>query len=219
MANKQKRNNLPECRCLCCINLKADRLRKYKLDEATDVNNPRTGLRRAAVECTCGCSEHSVSNMRSNRGTFIKFSGPTKSTSLNPAASVIPSNLNTGSTSGCFLEKNSDGKSRAFDLETSDVPVKAPDEYFRSITVWKGVLIKPVFVTTSRASCLAVQQRDRSNNGLLPSKYNFFSGRSQLEEKGSHRNKNPTFYSRRKVGTWISFLKPLPRNFRLQEFF
>jgi len=210
MASKEKRNTLPECSG------------KYKLDEVTDINylqtRPYSGFRRTAVEFTCDSNEHSVSNLQNNGRTFIRFSGSTNGTSLNPAASVIPSNLNTGSTSGCFLENNSDGKSRAFDVENSVVPVKASDEYFLYVTIWKGVLINPVLVKTIRASQLVVQQTDRSHNELLPLKCNFCNGWLHMDEKRSHENENAAFYPRPKVGTRILFLKPPPRYFGLEEY-
>lgn len=211
MANKEKRNHLPECGGRCCISLKANRRGKCKLDEATDINSVRTrlysGLRNTSVDCACGCNEQHLSNLQSNRPTFIKFTGPTSDTSLSPAGSVIPTNSNFRSTSGCLLEKNLDGKSRAFDLENNNVSVEKPEEYFRSVTIWQGFLIKPVNVRTRRTSLVAVQQSDRSNNGLLSSEHNFCSGKSQLGERQSYKNKNSVFYHLPKVGSQISFQK------------
>lgn len=210
MANKEKRNNLPECGCRGCMNLKSSRPGKYdcfKLDEASDINSIRTrinsGLRRASVECACGCKEQTASNARGNRGTFIKFTGPTNGASSNPIGSVLSSKSYSRSTNGCFLEKHTDGKSRGFDLQNNDVSDSVPDEYFRSVTVWKGFLVKPVYVRARRASRQAVQQTESSNNGSLASEYSSRNGRLPSEEKRIRKSKNSALHARPKVGTFI----------------
>ena len=215
MANKEKQNNLPDCGCRGCMNLKSSRPRKYdcfKLDEASDKNSTRTRinseLRRASVECACGCKEQNVSIVRGNRGTFIKFTGPTNGASSNPTGSVSPSKSYIRSTSGCFLEKHTDEKSRGeFDLQNTNVSDNIPDEYFRSVTVWKGFLVKPVYVRARRTSRLAVQQTDSTNNGSLPSEYNFCNGRPPSEEKTVRKSRTFALHARPKVRTQIYLFK------------
>lgn len=205
MSNKEKRSNLPECGCRGC-NLKVNRPRKYnctKLDEATDVNTVRArlrgGFRCSSLECSCDGNGENISTLRGNAGTFIKFTGPTSESGriINPAAPVMPSNSNIRSTSGCFLEKSSDGKSRAFELESNDVSENAPSEYFRSVTIWQGVLNKRLNVRTTRSSKLATRQADRSQNGFMPSEYNFYNDKSHAAKNGSCKNE---FHRRPEVG-------------------
>ena len=213
MSNKETRRNIPKCGCRGCVHLKTNRSGKFnrvELDEAADVNSN-------TVECTRNCNKLNISKWRSDRGTFIKITGPTSGAHFNPAASVIPSSSNSR-TCGCFVEKNTDGKSRAFNLESDNGDVKSPEEYFRSITIWQGFLIKPINVRTRRASSISVEQADLTNNGLLPSDYSLCNGNSRLEEKGSYKNKNSTIYRRPKVGMQICFQNRAPLYFRLKAF-
>ena len=197
------------------MNLKSSRPGKYdcfKLDEASDINSIRTGInseyRRVSVECACGCKEQNASNVRGNRGTFIKFTGPTNGASSNPIGSVLSSKSCIRSTSGRFLEKHTDGKSRSFDIQNNDVLDSVPDEYFRSITVWKGFLVKPVYVRARRASRLVLQQTESSNNGSLASEYSSCNGGLPSEQKRARKSKNSALHARPKVGTQIYFFKP-----------
>ncbi len=204
MSNIKKRSNLPECGCRGC-NLNTDRPRKNfaKLNEASDKNSlrtsVRTGLQCSSVECSCECSgETNVSNVHRIGETFIRFTGPTSASRVNPAGHVIPSNSNLRSGSGCFLEKSSDGKSRAFDLDCHVVSEKAPDKYFRSVTIWQGVLNKPISVRTRRSSGLHVAAAARADSPL-PSNYNFCNGNSR--EDGKKRFPKRTLHLRGKVST------------------
>lgn len=203
MSNIKKRSNLPECGCRGC-NLKTDRPRKNfaMLNEAKDKNSlrtsVRTGLQCSSVECSCECNGENVSNLHGIGETFIRFTGPTSASSVNPAECVIASNSNLRSTSGCFLEKSSDGKSRAFDLDSNVVSEKAPDKYFRSVTIWQGVLNKTLSVRTRRSSGLHVAAAARADRSL-PSNYNFCNGNSQ--EDGKKRLPKRTFHLRAEVDT------------------
>lgn len=200
MSNKEKRSNLPECGCRGC-NLKMNRPRRNiaKLEEANDKNclrtSVRTGLQCLTVECSCECNGENVSNLRGIGDTFIRFTGPTSASSVNPAGYVMPSSSDFRSTSGCFLEKSSDGKSRAFDLDGNVVSESAPDKHFRSVTIWQGVLNKTLSVRTRRSCELAELRTDRS----LPSNYNFCNGKSP--EDGRKRLCKKTFHFREEVGT------------------
>lgn len=204
MSNKEKRSNLPECGCRGC-NLKISRPRKNfaKLDETNDKNSLRTRVHtelRCSMKCSCECNGENVSNSHRIGQTFIRFTGPTSASSINPAEYVIPSNINLRSTSGCFLEKSLDGKSRAFDLDSNVVSEKEPEEYFRSVTVWQGVLSKPLSVRTRRSSGLAALPAERS----LPSSYNICNGVSQ--EDGKNRFCKKAFHLGAEVGTHRSIL-------------
>lgn len=216
MSNKEKRSNLPECGCRRC-NLKVNRPTKNctKLDEAADKRSLRTrvhtGLQCSTVECSCDRNKQYLSNLSGNRGTFIRFAGPTSKSSVNPAEYVVPTNSKIRSTYGCFIEKSSDGKSRAFDLESNDVSEEAPNKHFRSVTIWQGVLNKPLCVRTRRSSGLVTLQADRS----LSSDHNFCTGKSQAERK---RLCKKTFHFRLEVGTQDIIKILQPRYFRLEVF-
>ena len=198
MSNKEKRSNLPECGCRGC-DLKANRPRKNctKLDEAADKYSLRTrvhtGLRCSTVECSCDRNKEHLSNVRGNGGTFIRFAGPTSESSVNHAGYVVPTNSKIRSTCGCFIEKSSDGKSRAFDLESNDVSKETPAKHFRSVTIWQGVLNQPLCVRTRRSSGLVTLPADRS----LSSDHNFCNGKSQA---GGKRLCKKTFHFRLEVG-------------------
>lgn len=195
MSNKEKRSNLPECGCRGC-NLNANGPRKNcsKLDEAAGKHGPRTrvqtGLRCSTVECSC--DRHK--GLHGNGGTFIGFSGPATENSVNHVGYVLPTNSKIRSSCGCFIEKSSIGKSRAFDLESNEVSEEAPDKHFRSVTIWQGVLNKPLCVRTTRASALVTLPTDRS----LQSDHNFCDGKSQA---GRKRICKKTFHFRLEVGT------------------
>ena len=199
MSIKEKRSNLPECGCRGC-HLKANRPRKNcsKLDEAADKHGLRTrahtGLRCSTVECSCDRNKDYLSNVRWNGGTFIRLAGSASENSVNPVGYVMPTNSKIRSTCGCFIEKSSNGKSRAFDLESNVVSEEAPEKHFRSVTIWQGVLNKPLCVTATRSSALVTLPTDR----LLPSDHNFCDGKPQAERK---RICKKTFYFRLEVGT------------------
>jgi len=195
MSNKEKRSNLQECGCRGC-NLNANRPRKNcsKLDEAADKHGLRTRLWCSTVECSCDRNKDYLSNWRGNGATFIRFAGPATENSVNPVGHVMPTNLKIRSTCGCFIEKSSNGKSRAFDLESNVVSEEAPDKHVRSVTIWQGVLNKPLCVRTTRSSALVTLPTDRS----LPSDHNFCDGKPQA---GGKRICNKTFHFRLEVGT------------------
>ena len=198
MSNKEKRSNLPECGCRGC-NLNANRLRKNcsKLEEAADKHGLRTrvhtGLRCSTVECSCDRNKDYLSNLRGNGGTFIRIAGSTTESTVNPVGYVMPTNSKIRSTCGCFIEKSSNGKSRAFDLESNVVSEKATDKHFRSVTIWQGVLNKPLCVTATRSSALVTLPADRS----LSSDHSFCDGKSKAERK---RICKKTFHFRPEVG-------------------
>ena len=199
MSNKEKRSNLPENGCRSC-NLIANRPRKNcsKLDEAADKHSLRTrirtGSRCSTVECSCDRNKDYLSNLRRNGGTFKRFAGPTTENSVNPVGNVMPTNSKTRSTCGCFIEKSANGKSRAFDLESNVVSEEGPDKHFRCVTIWQGVLNKPLCVRTTRSSSLVTLPTDP----LLPSDHNFCDGTPQA---GIKRICKKTFHFRLEVGT------------------
>lgn len=201
MSSKEKRSNLAECGCRGC-NLNAKRPRKNccKLDEAADKHDPRTrvqtGLKCSTVECSCDRNKDYLSNLRGNGGTFIGCTGPLTKNSVNPVGYAMPTNSKIRSSCGCFIEKSSNGKSRAFDLESNEVSEEAPDKHFRSVTIWQGVLNKPLCVRTTRSSALVTLPTDRS----LQSDHNFCDGKSQA---GRKRICKKTFHFRLEVGTQI----------------
>lgn len=198
MSNKEKRSNLPECGCRGG-NLNANRPRKNcsKLDEAADKHGLRTRvqteLQCSTVECPCDRNKNCLSNLRGNGGTFIGFAGHAKENSVNPVGYVTPTNSKIRSSCGCFIEKSSNGKSRAFDLESNVVSEESPDKHFRSVTIWQGVLNKPLCVRTTRSSALVALPTDRS----LQSDHIFCDGKSQADRK---RICKKTFHFRLEVG-------------------
>ena len=203
--SKQERRNPPECGCRGCINLRTDRPGKdncIKLNEASDKYSHRARVysrfKGATAECSCGCREKNVSDTLNKRETFIKFSGPASGAGFNPAGSVLPRRKTSiRSTSGCFLEKNPEGKPRAFDLQNIGSVKAADEEYVRSVTVWKGVLVKRIYVRARRTSHL---RSGRANNGFLPSENSHCcDDRPRATEKGS-LSKNSAFHARPKVG-------------------
>jgi len=202
MSNKEKRSYLPECGCRGS-NLNANRPRKNcsKLEEADDKHGLRTrvltGLRCSTVECSCNRNKEYLSNLRGNGGTFVRFAGPTSESCVNPVGHVMPSNSKIRSFCGCLIERSSNGKSRAFDLE-SNVSEEPPHKHFRSVTIWQGVLNKPLCVTTTRSSALVSLPTDR----LSSSDHNFCDGKSQARGK---RICKKTFHFRLEVGRQIYY--------------
>jgi len=202
MSNKEKRSYLPECGCRGS-NLNANRPRKNcsKLEEADDKHGLRTrvltGLRCSTVECSCNRNKEYLSNLRGNGGTFVRFAGPTSESCVNPVGHVMPSNSKIRSFCGCLIERSSNGKSRAFDLE-SNVSEEPPHKHFRSVTIWQGVLNKPLCVTTTRSSALVSFPTDR----LSSSDHNFCDGKSQARGK---RICKKTFHFRLEVGKQIYY--------------
>ena len=96
-----------------------------------------------------------ASNSLEYQGTFNQFAGPIRTRHLNSACSIsnlatrVMSNVSSrGTTSGCFVEKSADGKSRAFELDaahqwlTLQHLTASRREYYRSISVWQGFLNK-----------------------------------------------------------------------------
>ena len=199
MSSKEKRSYLPECGCRGC-NLNANRPRKTcsKLEEAADKHGLRTGvhtgLRCSTAECSCDRNKDYLSNLRGNGGTLLRIAGTTTKSSVNPVGYVVPTNSKIRSTCGCFIEKSSNGKSRAFDLESNVVSEEATDKHFRSVTIWQGVLNKPLCVRTTRSCALLKLPADRS----LSSDHNFCDGKSLA---GRKRICKKTIHFRLEVGT------------------
>ena len=213
MASKEKRDNIPKCACRRCLHLGTNHLEKhndYRVDKATDIDCARRrnypGHRRAAVECCFGCNEQGASSMQfHNRGTFIKFSGPTSGRTVDPAESVLRSDSKIGSCSGCLLERNHEGKSRAFDLINKSSVEKPHDKYFRSVNVWLGVLVKPVFARTRRCPCSTVKRATNSPDSELSSSgYNCCDGKRHSVER-PFSFVNSAFFLPQKVGQKKNF--------------
>lgn len=202
--SKQEKRNSPECGCRGCVNLRTGRLGKddcIKLN-ASEKCSPRARIysrvKGAPVECSCGCREQNVSDILDNHETFIKFTGPASGAGFNPAGSVLPRrNTSILSSSGCFLEKNPEGKQRAFDLQNIESVKAADGEYVRSVTVWKGVLVKRIYVGARRASHL---RSGRVNNGFLPSENSHCCNDGPRATEMGSLSKNSKFYARPKVG-------------------
>ena len=201
MSNKEKRSNLPECGCRGC-NLNANGPRKNcsKLNETADKHDLRrrvqTGLKCSTVECSCDRNKDYLSNARGNGGTFIGFAGPATENSVNPVGYVMPTNSKIRSSRGCFIEKSSNGESRAFDLESNEVSEEVPDKHIRSVTFWQGILNKTLCVRTTRSSPLVTLPADSS----LKSDNNFCDGNSQA---GRKRICKKTLHFRLEVGTQV----------------
>lgn len=182
MHKKENWSNLPECESRGC-KIKTDRLghcNNARFDEAADISSLRLKLRtrRSLGECSCDRKEVTSVRTQMNGGTFIRFTGPTNKSTVNPVARVMISNSKSRSTCGCFLEKSLDGKPRAFNLQANDVSESGKGEYFRAVTIWQGCLNKHLNVRVRRSSGQSLPRANR-----ISSEYFYCNGELQAGKK------------------------------------